>query len=44
MGLYDITIFNAIGGNESFVNNEQKMRAQAEYVLVGKRVRSFGYI
>jgi len=31
MGLYDITIFNATGGNKLSFNKEQKMRTETEY-------------
>lgn len=33
MGLYDITILNATGGNQLSLNKEQKMRAEIEYLL-----------
>lgn len=33
MGLYDITIINAIGGNKSSFDKEQRKRTEIEYLL-----------
>jgi hypothetical protein len=33
MGLYDITISNAIGGNNLSFNKEQKKRTETDYLL-----------
>jgi hypothetical protein len=33
MGLYDITIINANGGNELSLNKKQKKRTETEYLL-----------
>lgn len=44
MGLYDITILNATGGNQLSLNKEQKMRAEIEYLLENMSTVSWLYI